>query len=118
MVSAPMQPAFTTAAPSMAELQGATPPAWLGRSRVRLLFDVMGGLRQNWDKVVQLIGLLVAFFRPGLLRRRLERLRALGHIEVVPDMAQLLVAGRDQMILSATPETKVFYQSQGIPWIF
>jgi len=102
----------------MAELQGATPPAWLGRSRVRLLWDVIGGFRQNWDKLVQLVGLLVAFFRPGLLRRRLERLRSLGHIEVIPNMAQLLVAGRDQMILSATQETKVFYQSQGIPWIF
>jgi hypothetical protein len=102
----------------MAQLQGAAPPAWLGRSRVRLLFDVIGGLRQNWDKVVQLVGLMLAFFRPGLLRQRLERLRALGHIEVVPNMAQLLVAGRDQMILSATQETKVFYQSQGIPWVF
>jgi hypothetical protein len=102
----------------MAELQGATPPAWLGRSRVRLLFDVIGGLRQNWDKLVQLAGLMLAFFRPALLRRRLERLLALGHIEVVPGMAQLLVAGRDQMILSATQETKVFYRSQHIPWIF
>jgi hypothetical protein len=102
----------------MAERQGATPPAWLGRSRVRLLLDVIGGPRQNWDKLVQLVGLLSAFFRPGLLRRRLERLRALGHIEVIPNMRQLLVAGRDQMIVSATQETKLFYKSQGIPWIF
>lgn len=102
----------------MAALQGATPPGWLRRSRRGLFFDVIGGPRQNWDKIVQLVGLMLAFFRPGLLRQRLERLRALGHIEVIPGMAQLLVAGRDQMILSATQETKVFYQSQGIPWIF
>jgi hypothetical protein len=102
----------------MAERQGATPPAWLGRSRARLVLDVIGGPRQNWDKLVQLVGLMVAFFRPGLLRRRLERLRALGHIEVIPNMPQLLVAGRDQMIVSATQETKVFYRSQGIPWVF
>jgi hypothetical protein len=114
-----MQPVTVPAATtSMAERQGATPPAWLGRSWVGLLFDVIGGPRQNWDKLVQLAGLLVAFFRPGLLRRRLERLRALGHIEVIPNMRQLLVAGRDQMIVSATQETKVFYKSQGIPWVF
>src|SRR5690606_11055 len=33
-------------------------------------------------------------------------------------IAQLLVAGRDQMMISAAEETKVFYRSQGIPWIF
>jgi hypothetical protein len=104
--------------PSMAETQGATPPAWLGRSRWRLLRDVVGGLRQNWDKLVQLISLLAAYFRPGLVRGRLERLRALGHIDAIPTIPQLLVAGRDQMIVSAAAETKLFYKSQGIPWVF
>ena len=102
----------------MAERQGATPPGWLGRPRRRLLADVAGGLRQNWDKLVQLAGLVTAFFRPGLVRQRLERLRALGHIDVIPTVPQLLVAGRDQMIVSAATETKMFYQSQGIPWVF
>jgi hypothetical protein len=82
------------------------------------LADVVGGFRQNLDKIVQLVGFLVALFRPKLVRRRLERLRELGHVEVVPTLAQLLVAGRDQMIVSASTETKLFYQSQGIPWIF
>ena len=102
----------------MAERQGATPPTWLVRPRRRLLADVVGGLRQNWDKLVQLFGLLGAFFRPGLVRRRLERLRTLGHIDTVPTVPQLLVAGRDQMIVSAAAETKMFYSSQGIPWVF
>src|SRR5512138_3353945 len=103
---------------SMAETQGATPPAWLGRSRWRLLADVIGGFRQNWDKLVQLLSLLAAYFRPGLVRRRLERLRALGHSDATATIAQLLVAGRDQMVVSAAEETKVFYRSQGIPWVF
>jgi hypothetical protein len=102
----------------MAEAQGATPPPWLGRSRWRLLADVIGGVRQNWDKLVQFLSLLAAYFRPALIRRRLQRLHALGHVDAEPTIAQLLVAGRDQMMLSAAEETKLFYRSQGIPWVF
>jgi predicted metal-dependent hydrolase len=102
---------------SMAERQGATPPPWLGRSRLRLWVDVVGGLRQNWDKLVQAVALCAAYFRPALVRRRLVRLRALGHIETIPTIAQLLVAGRDQMMVSATEETKIFYRNQHIPWV-
>jgi hypothetical protein len=102
---------------SMAERQGATPPPWLGRSRWRLWADVVGGLRQNWDKLVQAVALCTAYFRPALVRRRLVRLRALGHIETIPTIAQLLVAGRDQMMVSATEETKIFYRNQHIPWV-
>jgi hypothetical protein len=103
---------------TMAELQGATPPAWLGRPRLGLLADVLGGLRANLDKLVQLVGLVAAYLRPSVLRRRFERLRALGHVDVVPTWAQAVLAGRDQMMLSASEETKLFYASQGIPWIF
>jgi hypothetical protein len=102
---------------SMAERQGATPPPWLGRPRWRLWADVVGGLRPNWDKLVQALALVAAYFRPALVRRRLVRLRALGHIDTVPTIAQMLVAGRDQMMVSATEETKIFYRNQHIPWI-
>lgn len=102
----------------MAARQGATPPAWLSRSRWRLLWDVVGSPRANGRKLVHLFGLLAAFFRPGLVRRRLERLRALGHVEVVPSLAQLWMAARDQMMLGATEETRIFYRDQGIPWVF
>jgi hypothetical protein len=109
------QAATTT---SMAERQGATPPPWLGRSRLSLLAAVVGGVRQNLDKLRQLASLVAAFFRPRLVRRRLERLRALGHVDAVPTIGQLLVAGRDQMMVGAARETKIFYRAQGIPWIF
>ena len=36
----------------------------------------------------------------------------------MPTVPQLLVAGRDQMIVGAAAETKMFYRSQGIPWVF
>ena len=60
----------------------------------------------------------VGYFRPRLVRRRLERLRALGHVDASRRSPQLLVAGRDQMMVSAAEETKLFYRSQGIPWVF
>jgi hypothetical protein len=102
----------------MAEIQSATPPPWKGRSWFSLLRDVIGGWVLLRDRVVQLAGLLAAFVRPRRLRARLERLRSLGHIDVVPTTAQVLVAARDQMFLGAAQETKLFYRSQGIPWIF
>jgi hypothetical protein len=102
----------------MAERQGATPPAWLGRSRWKLLLDVVGGLRANARKLVQLVGLVSAYLRPSVLRARFERLKALGHIDAVPTWAQAVLAGRDQMMVSAAEETKLFYASQGIPWTF
>lgn len=107
-----------SAATSMAALQGATPPTWAQRSRWSLLRDVLGGWRQTGDRLAQLVQLLTAFLRPRLVRARLERLRALGHIDVVPTTAQILVAARDQMFLGAIEETKMFYRSQGIPWVF
>jgi sugar porter (SP) family MFS transporter len=72
--------------------------------------------------LIQLVGLLLGYVRPSLVRRRLERLRALGHLSApdarLPTLPQLLVAARDQMVVSATEETRVFYRSQGIPWVF
>ena len=105
-------------APSMAEVQNATPPAWRGRSRWALLRDVLFGGRPRGERTRQLFDLLAAYLRPRQLRRRLERLLELGHIRALPTVAQILVAARDQIILSASEETKLFYRSQGIPWIF
>jgi hypothetical protein len=102
----------------MAARQGATPPAWLGQSRWRLLGAVIGGWRQNRDKLAQLVALVAALFRPALVRQRLVRLQQQGFIDRLPSIPQLLVAARDQMILNATVETRLFYESQGIPWIF
>jgi hypothetical protein len=103
---------------SMADRQSATPPSWLGRSRWSLLVDVLRGSRKRWERARQLWGLFLGYVRPGSLRRRLERLRQLGHIRSMPTAAQVLVAARDQIVLGASQETKLFYQSQGIPWVF
>ena len=103
---------------TMADRQRATPPIWLGRSWWSLLRDVFGGWRQNRDKFVQLFQLIAAYLWPPIVRRRAERLKSLGHIDVVPTVSQMLVAARDQMLLNAFAETRIFYDAQGIPWNF
>jgi len=102
----------------MASRQGATPPAWLGRSRWSLLGDVLWRGLPWRTRLVQAAQVVSAWLRPGVVRGRLERLRALGHVEVVPSTPQILVAARDQMFLGAVLETRQFYASQGIPWSF
>ncbi len=102
----------------MAARQSATPPVWLGKSRGTLLLDVLGGWRQNWDKLAQLYALLSAIVRPSVVRGRLNRLLELGHVDGLATVSQLLVAARDQMMLCAAQETRIFYHSQSIPWVF
>ena len=59
---------------SMARAQGATPPAWLGRSRISLLLSALGGPRQNADKLRHLGSLAAALVRPRIVHERLARL--------------------------------------------
>ncbi len=100
----------------MNERQGNTPPPWQGRSGWALLVAVLGGFRQNRDKVVEIWRMFVAILRPSLVRQRVERLRDLGHCDAVPTLSQLLVASRDQLSFSLGADTKEFYKAQGIPW--
>ena len=102
----------------MNTIQGNTPPTWLGRSRWALLLDVIGGARQNWHKVIEIYRMFAAVVRPSKVRQRLERLKQLGHCETIPSMSQLLVASRDQLSFSLGADTKEFYRSQGVPWVF
>ncbi len=102
----------------MNERQGNTPPTWMGRSRWSLVLDVIGGWRQNRDKIAEIWRMLSAMVRPSRVRMRLERLQTLGHCEAIPTMPQLLVASRDQLSFSLGADTKEFYRSQGIPWTF
>ncbi len=102
----------------MNAVQHNTPPAWLGRSRWALCMDVVGGWRQNRDKIVDVLRMLSAVLRPAVVLQRLDRLRALGHCEARPTLSQLLVAARDQLSFSLGADTKAFYRAQGIPWTF
>lgn len=103
---------------AMATRQGATPPAWLGRSRWSLLGDVLWRGLPWRTRLSQAAQVIFTWVRPAVVQGRFERLRALGHVEVVPSTPQILVAARDQMFLGAVVETRQFYASQGIPWFF
>ncbi len=83
-----------------------------------LCFAVVGGIRQNIDKIGQIAGMLFSFVRPSIVRARLERLVVLEHCTETPTLAQLLVASRHQLSFSLGADTKAFYAAQGIPWTF
>ena len=103
---------------NMNEIQGNTPPTWLGRSRLGLVVDVIGGIRQNSDKFADVCKMMWALCRPKVVRQRLTRLQNLKHCDVIPTLSQLLVASRDQLSFSLGADTKEFYRAQGIPWTF
>lgn len=105
-------------AQKMNQVQHNTPPTWLDRSVWTLCMDVVGGWRQNRDKIADVFRMLSAVVRPSVVHRRLDRLRELGHCEATPTLSQLLVAARDQLSFSLGADTKAFYQAQGIPWTF
>ena len=78
----------------------------------------IGGLRQNWDKLVDLTRVLTTMLRPSIVKARLMRLQALGHCEALPSVPQLLIAARDQLTFNLGADTREFYRAQGIPWGF
>jgi len=102
----------------MTEVQGNTPPRWLGQSSWVLCSAVVGGWRQNIDKLTQIAGMLSGLVRPAVCQERLQRLADRGHCDIVPSMSQLWVAGRHQLSFSLGTDTRAFYDAQGIPWIF
>ena len=102
----------------MAERQKATPPKWMGKTRLRLLWSVLAGGRATLHKIWNTFYTLSCWFGNPAAKRRVQRLKDLGYSEHVPSISQMLVAGRDQILIGATDETKEFYESQGIPWAF
>ena len=54
------------------------------------------------------------YVRWSRVRARLERLRAAGFIQDVPDRWQLLLAGRDMMLGTTSDETRIWYEQRQI----
>lgn len=102
----------------MTQVQGNTPPPWQGRSTWDLCLSVLGGWRQNLDKLREVVGVLSAAVRPSIPLGRLKRLVDGGYCEALPAMSQLLVASRHQLSFSLGADTKAFYAAQEIPWTF
>jgi len=87
-------------------------PTW------RKLWVVLPGPIEAIGRLGRLLRALSTYFRPNVVRRRLERLKSLGYIDQVPTAWQVLVAGHHQMLGTASDETRVFYEERGIRFGF
>lgn len=93
-------------------------PAWVGRSRWALLRPLVGGPHRWLRNAREFFAILWSYCRWPRVRRRLERLQERGVIEAIPTAPQVHVAGRQQMLGTASDETRIFYEERGIDFTF
>ena len=79
------------------------------------MLDCLGGLRQNADKLRDLVGIFGAIFRPSVVRKRLQRLKELGHCEVIPTLPQLLSLPETNSRSVSEPIQKSSMKPRGFP---
>ncbi|HJL14671.1 MAG TPA: hypothetical protein RMH99_03385 [Sandaracinaceae bacterium LLY-WYZ-13_1] len=84
----------------------------------RLLRQAAGGPRAMAGKLVRLARALAAYADGAALDARLERLRALGHLERVPSRLQLVVGSVDMLRFWINPAAADYYRQQGIDYTF
>ena len=93
-------------------------PAWIHKSRLRLLVLALGGPGAGLRKSLSLAKTIGAYLYFPVVRQRLRRLQAAGAIEETPGFCQLMVAGQHMMLGAASDETRLFYEAQGINFTF
>lgn len=96
----------------------AAAPQWVGLPRTRLLWVIRGGLADNLTKAMAVLRSLGSYAAWPVVRRRLERLKDAGAIEVIPSFSQILVGGQQMMLGTASDETRIFYEARGIDFTF
>lgn len=94
------------------------PPAWIGRTRSSLLASAVGGPGYNTRKLRSTVATLGAYAYWPTVRRRLQRLQRVGLTDSVPSFSQLMLGGQHMMLGAASDETRLFYESQGIGFMF
>lgn len=95
-----------------------TTPARLRENPLRLLRDATGGPRDVANKLVRLAGALVSYADADALDARLQRLVALGHVQVPPTRLQLVVGSVDMLRFWISPAAADYYRSKGIDFGF
>lgn len=83
-----------------------------------LIRQTAGTPREMADKLRRLAGALSTYADGPALDARLDRLRALGHIERVPSRLQLVVGSIDMLRFWINPAAADYYRQQGIDYTF
>jgi hypothetical protein len=83
-----------------------------------LVRQTMGGPTAMADKLRAFVDAVSHYGREELVLARLERLRALGHIEVVPSRLQRIVGALDMMRFFIVPAAADYYASKGLDMRF
>lgn len=98
-----------------------TSPATTLRSQARpweLVRQTMGGRAAMADKARTFMTAVSHYGREDLVRARLERLEALGHIDHVPSRLQRIVGAIDMMRFFIVPAAADYYAEKGLDFRF
>jgi hypothetical protein len=83
-----------------------------------LVRQTMGGPAVMADKLRHFLDAVAHYGREDLVRARLERLRALGHIEEIPNRIQRVVGAIDMMRFFIVPAAADYYHHKGLDFRF
>jgi hypothetical protein len=83
-----------------------------------LVRQTMGGPAVVADKLRALVDAVTNYGREDLVRARLERLKALGHIQEIPNRIQRIVGAIDMMRFFIVPAAADYYQEKGLDFRF
>lgn len=83
-----------------------------------LVRQTMGGPGVMADKLRSFVSAVSHYGREELVRARLERLRALGHIDRVPTRIQRIVGAIDMMRFFIVPAAADYYEEKGLDFRF
>jgi len=83
-----------------------------------LVRQTMGGPAVMADKLRCFVDAVANYGREDLVRARLERLRALGHIESIPSRIQRIVGALDMIRFFIVPAAADYYTEKGLDFRF
>ncbi|MEM9455722.1 MAG: hypothetical protein AAGF11_16185 [Myxococcota bacterium] len=83
-----------------------------------LVRQTMGGPQAIRTKIRDLVTAVSHYGREDLVRRRLERLERLGHIDSIPNRIQRVVGAIDMMRFFIVPAAADYYEEKGLDFHF
>ncbi|MFO0681669.1 MAG: hypothetical protein U0234_06445 [Sandaracinus sp.] len=92
--------------------------ARLTESPLRLVRRAAGSRAELRAKVRRLARALATLRRPEVVEARLERLRALGYVDIAPTPVQMAVGSIDMLRFWISPAAAEYYASRGIGYGF